>query len=59
MDTWQEWVSDNLIVFLENDDLLPSKKTYVYNDRLDILRSYVKMQTRKSTNTAVDRKSVV
>ncbi|MBF0751089.1 MULTISPECIES: site-specific DNA-methyltransferase [unclassified Pasteurella] len=50
LETWNEWVSHNLIEFPDNDDLLPNKKTYITRDRKDILRSYIKMQTRKATN---------
>lgn len=48
--TWNEWVRDNLIEFPDTDDKLPSKKTYAASDRLDVMRAFFKMQTRKDTD---------
>ncbi len=50
IDTWNEWVSQHLIEFPEDDSVLPSKKTYVTVDRLDVMRTIFKMQTRKDTD---------
>ena len=50
IETWEEWKKDNLIHFPENDDSLPAKKTYVSTERLDVLRAYFKMQTRKDSD---------
>jgi adenine-specific DNA-methyltransferase len=50
IDTWKKWLEGNLILFPESDDLLPSKKTYITEGRLDVLRAYFKMQTRKDTD---------
>ncbi|OAU99113.1 MULTISPECIES: site-specific DNA-methyltransferase [Moraxella] len=49
LDTWNEWLEQGLIEFPDNNDVSPSKKTYITEDRLDLLRSYIKIQTRKST----------
>ena len=49
LETWNEWIDKGLIEFPDSDDISPSKKTYIYSERLDLLRSYLKMQTRKST----------
>jgi len=49
IDTWNEWKDDNLIDFPENDDVCPSKKTYIHKDRTDVMRSYFKIQTRKDS----------
>lgn len=54
LDTWNEWIADNLIDFPDTDDVSPSKKTYIHEDRLDLLRSYIKIQTRKSTTHLKD-----
>ena len=48
--TWEEWQKNHLILFPDNDDSLPAKKTYISADRLDILRAYFKMQTRKDSD---------
>lgn len=50
LNTWNEWVSQHLINFPDTDSVLPSKKTYLNNDKLEIGRSVIKAQTRKSTN---------
>ena len=50
LETWKAWKKDGLIVFPETDDVLPSKKTYITQDRLDVMRAYFKMQTRKDTD---------
>jgi len=49
IDTWNEWKDDNLIDFPDNDDVCPSKKTYIHKDRTDVMRSYFKIQTRKDS----------
>jgi len=50
LDTWNEWIEDNLVWFPENDESSPAKKTYIFSDRTDVLRSYKKIQTRKDTD---------
>jgi len=50
IDTWKKWLDGNLILFPDIDDLLPSKKTYITDGRLDVLRAYFKIQTRKDTD---------
>lgn len=50
IETWKKWDKENLILFPDNDEQLPSKKTYVTEDRLDVLRAYFKTQTRKDTD---------
>lgn len=48
--TWNERLKEWLIEFPDTDDKLPAKKTYVTADRLDVMRSYIKVQTRKDTD---------
>ena len=48
--TWNEWIENNLIYFPENNEKIPSKKTYIQSDRLDVMKAYVKIQTRKDTD---------
>ena len=48
--TWNEWVKQNLIEFPNDDTKLPAKKTYVTQNRLDVMRAYFKVQTRKDTD---------
>lgn len=48
--TWNEWVDSGLIYFPDDDDKLPGKKTYLTSDKLEVGRSVIKMQTRKTTN---------
>lgn len=50
LETWEEWKRQNLILFPDNDELLPAKKTYITSDRLDVLRAFFKIQTRKDTD---------
>lgn len=50
IETWEEWKKSNLIYFPDNDSKLPSKKTYIEDGRLDVLRAYFKIQTRKDTD---------
>ena len=50
LSTWNEWIKKDLILFPDSDDKLPSKKTYIYADRLDVMRAYYKIQTRKDTD---------
>ncbi len=47
--TWDEWIKNNLIDFPDEDNKLPSKKTYITSDRLDVMRAYFKIQTRRDT----------
>ena len=49
VDTWNDWKEDNLIDFPNNDEVCPSKKTYIHKDRTDVMRSYFKIQTRKDS----------
>jgi adenine-specific DNA-methyltransferase len=50
VETWNEWLEDGLIWFPDNDNISPSKKTFIFSERTDVLRSYHKIQTRKDTN---------
>ncbi len=50
VETWKEWIKQNLILFPDTDDILPSKKTYISSDRLDVMKAYFKIQTRKDTD---------
>ena len=50
IETWKEWVKNDLIEFPEEDSILPSKKTYITEDRLDVMKAYFKIQTRKDTD---------
>ncbi|WP_148571885.1 site-specific DNA-methyltransferase [Aliarcobacter cryaerophilus] len=50
IETWNEWVKNDLIKFPDNDETIPDKKTYITGDRIDVLRSYHKIQTRKDTD---------
>ena len=50
LSTWNEWIAQNLILFPDNDTKLPAKKTYISKDRLDVMRGYHKIQTRKDTD---------
>jgi adenine-specific DNA-methyltransferase len=49
LETWNEWVANGLVNFPDNDKQLPSKKTYISSDRLDVMHAYFKMQTRRDT----------
>lgn len=48
--TWNEWISQDLIEFPDDDAKLPAKKTYASNERLDVMPAYFKIQTRKDTD---------
>lgn len=48
--TWNEWIKDGLIMFPDEDNVLPAKKTYITEDRLDVMKAYFKIQTRKDTD---------
>jgi adenine-specific DNA-methyltransferase len=48
--TWNEWVNAGLIYFPDDDNKLPGKKTYLTSDKLEVGRSVIKMQTRRTTN---------
>ncbi|PWB85242.1 site-specific DNA-methyltransferase [Methanobrevibacter thaueri] len=50
IETWNEWINNNLIYFPENNEKIPAKKTYIQSDRLDVMKAYVKIQTRKDTD---------
>ena len=50
IETWNEWDKQNLIFYPNTDDKLPSKKTYLSTDKLEVGRSVIKIQTRKTTN---------
>lgn len=50
LETWKEWIKQELILFPEDNTNLCSKKTYIGDDRLDLLRAYFKIQTRKDTD---------
>jgi adenine-specific DNA-methyltransferase len=49
VETWNQWIADDLIWFPDNDDQLPSKKTYAFSTRREPLRALQKIQSRKST----------
>ncbi|WP_288858488.1 site-specific DNA-methyltransferase [uncultured Corynebacterium sp.] len=50
-ETWDKWVAEGLIHFPSSDSVLPAKKTYLTPDKLEVGRSVLKMQTRKSSAT--------
>ncbi len=50
LETWGKWIEEDLILFPENNSKIPSKKTYITDDRLDVMKAYVKIQTRKDTD---------
>lgn len=49
IDTWDEWKKNNLIKFPEDDKSIPDKKTYISEDRIDVLKAFLKVQTRRDT----------
>ena len=49
IETWNQWLAEDLIWFPDNDDQLPSKKTYALSSRREPLRALQKIQSRKST----------
>ena len=49
-ETWDKWIENGLIFFPENNEKIPSKKTYINKNRLDVMKAYFKMQTRKDTD---------
>jgi adenine-specific DNA-methyltransferase len=49
LETWKQWIAEDLIWFPDNDDQLPSKKTYAFSSRREPLRALQKIQSRKST----------
>lgn len=50
LDTWNQWLDQHLINFPDDDTTLPSKKTYIEKNRLDVMRAYFKIQTRKDSD---------
>ena len=50
VETWNEWVENNLIEFPEKDDTLASKKIYLNMDKYEVARSVIKLQGRKATS---------
>ena len=48
--TWNQWIKEDLILFPNDDNTLVCKKTYISSDRLDVMKAYFKMQTRKDTD---------
>lgn len=50
LNTWKKWEINDLIYFPDKNDKLPSKKTYLNSNKLEVGRSVLKMQTRKSTD---------
>ncbi|WP_056989867.1 site-specific DNA-methyltransferase [Lacticaseibacillus camelliae] len=61
IETWDRWKKQNLIEFPLDNKKLASKKTYLTQDKLEVGRSVLKMQTRKSTqylNNMFDKKGV-
>lgn len=49
LETWNRWMSDDLIWFPDNDEQLPAKKTYATSSRREPLRAFQKIQSRKTT----------
>ncbi len=49
-DTWNQWIKEDLILFPDDDNTLVSKKTYITSDRIDVMKAYFKIQTRKDTD---------
>jgi adenine-specific DNA-methyltransferase len=49
LETWNQWLAEDLIWFPDNDDQLPAKKTYATSTRREPLRALQKIQSRKST----------
>lgn len=49
IETWNEWIENDLICFPDNDDVIPDKKTYITSDRIDVMSALFKVQTRKDT----------
>ena len=50
IETWKEWIKNDEILFPEDNTKLCSRKTYIDSNKLDILRAYFKIQTRKDTD---------
>lgn len=48
--TWHEWVKNGEVLFPEDNTKLCSRKVYIKEDKLDLLRAYFKIQTRKDTD---------
>lgn len=48
--TWREWVKNGEVLFPEDNTKLCSRKVYIKEDKLDLLRAYFKIQTRKDTD---------
>ena len=49
LDTWNEWVAQDLIYFPEKD-VIPSKKIYITEEKLFVLRSVLNIQLKKDTS---------
>lgn len=50
IETWKEWVKNGEILFPEDNAKLCSRKVYIEDGKLDLLRAYFKIQTRKDTD---------
>ena len=50
IETWKEWVKNGEILFPEDNTKLCSRKVYIENGKLDLLRASFKIQTRKDTD---------
>ena len=48
--TWETWVKNGEILFPDDNSKLCSRKVYIDKNKLDLLRSYFKFQTRKDTD---------
>ena len=48
--TWHEWVKNGEVLFPEDNTKLCSRKVYIKEGKLDLLRAYFKIQTRKDTD---------
>lgn len=50
VETWKQWISNGEVLFPEDNSKLCSRKVYIEQGKLDLLRSIYKFQTRKDTD---------
>lgn len=50
LDTWNTWIANHEIIFPKDNTKLCSRKVYMETEKLDLLRAYFKIQTRKDTD---------
>ena len=50
LETWNEWIANDEILFPEDNNKLCSRKVYINENKLDLLRAYFKIQIRKDTD---------